>query len=170
MLSAVARCRTGQLGHVIFECQSCGHPHWVGRSCGNRHGPTCQHQKTQQWLQKQTDRLLPGQQFVGVFLQHVLPKGFRKVRHFGWMASSSQTTRDRVKWLVWLWLGWVFWLASGVAPQPERVPVPFPECSRCGGALRLLAITDPTGRVVAGSPPVPPPVLASHATEYLDSG
>ena len=113
---------------------------------------------------------MTGPQFVGAFLQHVLPKGFRKVRHYGWMASHSVTTRDRVKWLVWLFLGWIYWLASGVAPQPERVPVRFPECSRCGGALHLLAITDASGRVVAGSLPVPPPVLAGHATEYLDSG
>ena len=115
-------------------------------------------------------RTATGQQFVGAFLQHVLPKGFRKVRHYGWMASNSQTTRDRVRWLVWLFLGWIFWLGSGVAPQPERVPQRMAQCSRCGGKLRLLAITDATGRVVAGRLWFPTLVLASHATEYLDSG
>ena len=43
-----------------------------------------------------------------------------KVRYYGWMASNSRTTRDRVKWLVWLFLGWTYWLGSGVAPQPDR--------------------------------------------------
>ena len=61
VLSAITRCRTGELGHVIFECGGCKRQHWVGRSCGNRHCPSCQHEKTQKWLQKQTDRLLPVQ-------------------------------------------------------------------------------------------------------------
>ena len=64
VLSAVARCRTGRLGHVIYACSACGREYWVGRSCGNRHCPTCQHERTQQWLQKQTDRLLPVHHFL----------------------------------------------------------------------------------------------------------
>ncbi len=59
VLSAITRCRTGELGHVILACNGCQRLHWVGRSCGNRHCPNCQHEKTQQWLQKRTDRLLP---------------------------------------------------------------------------------------------------------------
>jgi hypothetical protein len=46
-----------------------------------------------------------GVEFVRGFLQHVLPKGFLKVRHYGWMVSHSRTARDHVKWLVWLFLG-----------------------------------------------------------------
>ena len=34
VLIAIRRCRTGELGHVIFECAQCHHQHWVGRSCG----------------------------------------------------------------------------------------------------------------------------------------
>ena len=65
-------------------------------------------------------KTVAGWKFVRGFLQHVLPKGFRKVRHYGWMASNSRTTLDRVKWLVWLFRGWTYWLGSGGAPQPER--------------------------------------------------
>ena len=39
VLSAITRCRTGELGSVIFACDGCGRQHWVGRSCGNRHCP-----------------------------------------------------------------------------------------------------------------------------------
>ena len=67
VLSAIARCRTGELGYVIFQCGGCGRQHWVGRSCGNRHCPGCQHEKTQEWLRKQTDRLLPVQHFLVTF-------------------------------------------------------------------------------------------------------
>ena len=58
-------------------------------------------------------RTVDGWKLVRGFLQHVLPKSFLKVRYYGWMASNSRTTRDRVRWLVWLFLGWTYWLGSG---------------------------------------------------------
>ena len=57
-------------------------------------------------------RTVDGVKFVRGFLQHALPKSFLKVRYYGWMASNSRTTRDRVKWLVWLFLGWTYWLGQ----------------------------------------------------------
>ena len=41
VLSAITRCRTGELGHVIFACDGCQRQHWVGRSSGKRHCPNC---------------------------------------------------------------------------------------------------------------------------------
>jgi len=67
VLRAICACRTGELGTVLHACQSCGTIHVVGRSCGNRHCPTCQHEKTQAWLEKQTDRLLPCPYFLVTF-------------------------------------------------------------------------------------------------------
>ena len=336
VLSAIQRCRTGELGHVIFECAQCHHQHWVGRSCGNRHCPNCQHEKTQAWLQKMSDRLLPvhhflvtftvpeelrgllracpnegyeaifaagsqtiqsllqtpkwlgsdnvgffgvlqtwgrdpmvfhphvhfvvpggglnadatqwlatpenflfpaaaagtvyrqkfreamraagfeknidpsvwrkdwivdvepvqdgravlkylapyvfriaisdnrivectestvtyrctpsgtkqriprrveGWKFVRGFLQHVLPKGFRKVRHYGWMASNCRTRIELVRWLVWQYRDWVYWLASGIAPQPERHQSQI-RCRDCGGTLSVRAIIGPDGTFI----------------------
>ena len=65
VLRAITACRTGALGTVLYACESCGRTHAVGRSCGNRHCPTCQQDKTQAWLEKQTRSpaavpLLPG--------------------------------------------------------------------------------------------------------------
>src|SRR5271165_5422555 len=59
VLHAITACRTGELGTVLYACQFCGEIHAIGRSCGNRHCPTCQRGKTKAWLEKQTDRLLP---------------------------------------------------------------------------------------------------------------
>ena len=97
------------------------------------------------------------------FLQHTLPKGFRKVRHYGWMASNSRTTLDRVKWLVWLHRGWTFWLGSGVAPQPSRHETRI-RCKDCGGALSVIMILNADGRIVMKR------LLPDHAQSYLDSG
>jgi len=127
------------------------------------------YQYTPSGTKKSKTRTVTGIEFVRGFLQHVLPKGFRKVRHYGWMASHSRTTRDHVKWLVWLFRGWTYWLGSGIAPQPER-PVPLrPQCAHCGGALRLLAILSPTGHVLAG-PHSPQAILPEQAADYFDTG
>lgn len=329
VLHAIMRCRTGELGGTLWKCDSCRRKHWVGRSCGNRHCPSCQHEKTAAWLGKQSSRLLPvhhflvtftvptevrsvlrahqkagydalfaagrdtirhrasksrylkgsepgffgvlhtwgrdplvyhphvhfvmpggapsadgskwqstpenflfphksvirdykqffaaelrsvglydqvpasawrkkwvvdikpvgdgqavlkylapyvhrvaisdkrilacdddtvtyrytpsgkkksktrtvtGDEFVQGFVQHVLPHQFQKVRHYGWMNAKSLTRLESVKWLVWLHLGWVYWLASGTAPQRERVDRPRLRCSHCGGTVRLVRI------------------------------
>ena len=85
------------------------------------------------------------------------------------VANGERMTRDRVQWLVWLFPGWTFWLASGAAPQPDRYGPKRPACEHCGGKLHFAAITDGSGRVLV-SRDLPQPALAAHATNYLDSG
>ncbi len=67
VLHAIVACRTGQLGTVVYACSKCGRTHRMGRSCGNRHCPTCQQDKTRNWLEKQTARLLPCPYFLLTF-------------------------------------------------------------------------------------------------------
>jgi hypothetical protein len=76
VISAITRCRTGELGGVVYQCDDCGREHWVGRSCGNRHCPNCQKEKTQDWLAKQTQRLLPVHHFMVTF---TVPEELRSV-------------------------------------------------------------------------------------------
>jgi hypothetical protein len=75
VLHALRACRTGQLGTVFYACPSCGHTHAMGRSCGNRHCPSCQQHKTKAWLEKQTARLLPCPYFLVTF---TLPAELRR--------------------------------------------------------------------------------------------
>src|SRR5215468_5898198 len=58
VLRAITACRTGALGTVLYACESCGRTHTVGRSCGNRHCPSCQQDKTRAWLSSQVHRFL----------------------------------------------------------------------------------------------------------------
>jgi predicted RNA-binding Zn-ribbon protein involved in translation (DUF1610 family) len=354
VFSAITRCRTGQLGGVRYECDGCGREHWVGRSCGNRHCPTCGHEKTQRWIEKQHKRLMPvhhflvtftvprelglvlrgcpragyrclfdaaaesirdcgsatrelqgcqlgyfgvlhtwgrdpmvyhphvhfvvpgggvkvddsgralgwqstaenflfphatlvriyrakladelraaglldsvdrevwqrkfvvdirpvgdgsatlkylapyvhrvaisdrrivavgdstvtyrftpsgtkasrertvsGDQFVEGFARHVLPQGFQKVRHYGWMSANSRVSLAEVKWLVWLFLGWTYWLASAHAPPPEPLTATL-RCGQCGGRLQVVAVTF--------QPSFVPSSLDDHRQPYFDSG
>ena len=55
------------LGRVVYRCESCGTTHALGRSCGNRHCPSCQQGQTKLWLEKQVERLLPCPYFLITF-------------------------------------------------------------------------------------------------------
>lgn len=83
---------------------------------------------------------IKGEAFVRSFAQHILPSGFMKIRHYGWMSANSKTKLSEVRWLVWLHLGWTFWLGSGVAPQSEPLTKPL-RCSACGGQMRVVEVT-----------------------------
>jgi len=67
VLHAITACRTGELGTVLYVSESCGRMHAMGRSCGNRHCPSCQQDKTKAWLETQTARLLPCPYFLLTF-------------------------------------------------------------------------------------------------------
>jgi hypothetical protein len=67
VLDAIVACRTEACGMAYYQCESCAEPQQFFCSCGNRHCPTCQHGKTQQWLQSQIHRQLPGHHFLITF-------------------------------------------------------------------------------------------------------
>jgi len=69
-LNAIINCRTPASGTTGFRCEECGKDHAIHRSCGNRHCPTCQYQKSRQWLEKQLDRRMPGHHFMITFTVH----------------------------------------------------------------------------------------------------
>lgn len=67
VIEAIINCRTSACGVALYQCEQCGAPHLVYRSCGNRHCPNCQHHKSRQWLEKQIRRQLPGHHFMITF-------------------------------------------------------------------------------------------------------
>ena len=71
---------------------------------------------------------LTATEFLRRFLQHVLPGGFQRVRHYGWQGAAAQAKRERLHAL----LDW---------RPPARVkptPVPPPKCPGCGKPMRLI--------------------------------
>lgn len=67
VIEAIMLCRTKDNGTVVYQCEQCGLDHILNRSCGNRHCPQCQNHKTRLWLDKQMERMLPGQHFMITF-------------------------------------------------------------------------------------------------------
>ena len=103
-------------------------------------------------------RCVEGDEFVRGFVQHTLPTGFQKIHYCGWMRANSKISLDEVKWLIWLFLGWTYWLASGHAPQLEPAVKPQLRCAQCGGVMRVVHVSSQ-----------PLELLSNHALAYLDS-
>jgi hypothetical protein len=97
VLRAISACRTGELGSVLYACESCGRIYAMGRSCGNRHCPTCQHDKTKAWLEKQIDRLLPCPYFLMTFTLpaelRALARSHQRVVYSALFEASSEALR-----------------------------------------------------------------------------
>ena len=36
------------------------------------------------------------------------------------MSSNSRFDIEKIRWLVWLWLGWTYWLGSGVVVPDKQ--------------------------------------------------
>jgi hypothetical protein len=56
------------------------------------------------------------EEFIRRFLQHVLPRGFQKVRHFGFAHPRQRIDREWLKMLVTVTLSWVYVLFAAAKP------------------------------------------------------
>ncbi len=81
-------------------------------------------------------------EFIRRWLIHVLPKGFARVRHYGFMSAAAVATRKVIR----------LHLGADPAPQPI-LPEPLPHtCPCCGGNLTFLREIAPI-RLMRGPPP-----------------
>jgi len=67
VLSAIALCRTAELGGHVDVCRSCGFERPAYNSCRNRHCPKCQALRQEKWIAARTERLLSVRHFHVVF-------------------------------------------------------------------------------------------------------
>jgi hypothetical protein len=75
-MRAIEQCQTAALGGHVYQCPDCGEVQYSYHSCRNRHCPKCQNNAAQQWLEKQSDLLLPTTYFLLTF---TLPEGLRRL-------------------------------------------------------------------------------------------
>ena len=73
------------------------------------------------------------EEFLRRFLQHVLPRGFQKVRHYGFASAIRQKRYDRIHWLVTLAMGLIYWLHAAAPPAKSNC-IDF-RCTECGGPV-----------------------------------
>lgn len=101
VIAAIVHCRSHHYGAMIYKCEQCGTNHLVYRGCGNRHCPGCQHHKSQQWLDKQLERQLPGHHFLITFtVSQTLARAIRSHQRIGYKAlfdASADTLKKLAK-------------------------------------------------------------------------
>jgi putative transposase len=76
-------------------------------------------------------------EFIRRFLQHVLPSGFPKVRHYGFLSPNSREAVEAVRWLVTLHYRLTYRLL--VNATDATVTEPPIRCAKCGGPMQVLA-------------------------------
>lgn len=82
-------------------------------------------------------------EFLRRFLEHVLPWGFMKVRHFGFLSPNCTVPLEQVRALIERDTGRS---AATEAPQPPERPAYF--CPDCGAALALVRTILPPSRIL----------------------
>jgi len=101
---------------------------------------------------------LAGVEFLRRFLLHVLPKGFVRIRHFGFLAPRARRKLARCRALLHAATPAPCDPLVPAAPETERNDHPDPRCVRCGvGRLRHVAVLPPAPPITASCPPRPPP-------------
>jgi hypothetical protein len=71
---------------------------------------------------------LSGEHFLHRFLQHVLPKGFQRVRHFGWLSPAAKERFQRIRAL----------LDCKPCPPLPTLSSPPPLCPCCKKPMHLI--------------------------------
>lgn len=77
-------------------------------------------------------------EFMRRFLQHVLPAGFMKVRHYGFMSANCAVSISRLRIMVLASIEGVVADLSGMTSRAAPPEKPKPRCKTCGGALLYL--------------------------------
>jgi hypothetical protein len=85
--------------------------------------------------QRHKTTTLTAEEFLRRFVQHVLPKGFVKMRHYGLLANRQRAAKlERSRRLLLP----AMVAAASVEPAltldaPKIEPAPVPHCPQCGG-------------------------------------
>jgi hypothetical protein len=91
--------------------------------------------KTQRWHR----RTLPGEDFMALLLQHVLPKGLRRARDYGFLHGNSKRLLTLVQWVLRVHLPQI------LAPRKAQF-----RCPHCQGLMRVIRMTPPRAPLKSG--------------------
>jgi len=78
-------------------------------------------------------RTLSGEDFIWLLLQHVLPKGFRRARDFGFLHGNARTLLLLIQKVLGMW--------GRIVPEPIQRPA-FP-CRHCGHPMSVVGYRSP---------------------------
>jgi len=77
-------------------------------------------------------RTLKGEDFLNLIFQHVLPKGFRRVRDYGFLHPNAKNLLILVQWIL-----------KVVIEMVKQRPRPVFKCSRCQAPMQITTFRRP---------------------------
>jgi len=77
-------------------------------------------------------RQLPGEDFIKLILQHTLPKGFRRVRDYGWLHGNAKKLLKTIQWV----------LQVALSNRCQSVRPQF-KCALCHEAMTIIGFSRP---------------------------
>lgn len=84
-------------------------------------------------------RTLPGEDFMALLLQHVLPKGLRRTRDYGFLHGNAKRILKLVQWV----------LRVQLPSNQDQPKARFP-CPHCNGPMHVIRMTLPRLRPKPG--------------------
>ena len=81
-------------------------------------------------------------EFIRRFLQHVLPRGFMKIRHYGFLNPNSSFSIERLRELITLIYNVIKDISTSIAKPVNHII----KCACCGNPLRYIAFLKPPPR------------------------
>jgi len=84
---------------------------------------------------------LSAMEFIRRFLQHVLPKGFMKIRHYGFLNPNSALPIEKIRELI----SFIHDIVA-LFTQIREPAIPGIKCSHCGHDLKFVFFAKPEAR------------------------
>jgi hypothetical protein len=81
-------------------------------------------------------------EFIRRFLQHVLPTGFMKIRHYGFLSQSSSVSIPSIRKMI----SQLLEIPSTPYAEPPASPHHSPLCRHCGSSLIFILFIPPVAR------------------------
>jgi hypothetical protein len=78
-------------------------------------------------------------EFIRRFMQHILPKGFVKVRHYGFLHSNSKVSIKEVREIVYKKNDKII----EAIPKRSNISKKVPICKKCGVEMLILRSRQP---------------------------
>jgi hypothetical protein len=100
----------------------------VGKDADGKLRLNCQSSATGQWSVVS----LSASEFLRRWCQHILPKGFMRVRHYGFLSAAARAKLERLRQIL-----------GAIKPQSKPVPEELViQCPCCGKAMRPCGFMD----------------------------
>jgi len=80
-------------------------------------------------------RSVSGEAFLWLVFQHVLPKGFRRVRDYGFLHGNARKTLQLIQWVL-----------KVIVDKPTPMPRPSFKCTQCGEPMSIVGFIPPSWR------------------------